>query len=399
MKTDTELTDAELVARCRGGEKGAFAGLVSRHRPRLARLLRAMLDSPAEAEDVLQETLLQAYLGLERLRDPARFGTWSYAIALNLARMRLRANPTQMVSLEALAAQAGLADGQPRPEQVVESREVLARLQRAIAGLPAAEREAVWRVYLEGLSHQETAEALGATVGAVKVRVHRGRQRLQAALQPEFGQSSRRALVEVPMIAVTVHDVFAPLVEDVLRALGDEAQPVVSFLNSLPEARKEAVLQELGPSTHRVVLLKEKDGDRALPIWIGPNEGDDVVRQLRHESTKRPITFDLTKTLLELGGVHLQQVVVSRLHETVFYATLFVITNGQGAPAEVDGRPSDAISLALRLGVPIFVAPEVMDQAGIRPAADGAYDVVGDNPDQSCEWLPSPFKLAWRSLV
>lgn len=81
--------DGELVAATLGGDRAAFEALLDRHVDRV-RLLAARMLGPEDAEDVVQETLLQAFLGLDRLRNPDRFGSWLYGITLNLARMRLR---------------------------------------------------------------------------------------------------------------------------------------------------------------------------------------------------------------------------------------------------------------------------------------------------------------------
>lgn len=169
-------SDADLVRRCRAGEREAFSLLATRHEAYLRRLLGRVLYSRSEAEDALQEALLQAYLGLDNLRQPERFGAWLYAIALNVARgqMRQRARlPTSEDSLE-----ANVRDMEPQPEQWFQQRETQAGLGRALMELPDAEREAIALVYGHGLSHRETAHLLGVSVSAVKVRVHRGRRRL-----------------------------------------------------------------------------------------------------------------------------------------------------------------------------------------------------------------------------
>jgi bifunctional DNase/RNase len=134
---------------------------------------------------------------------------------------------------------------------------------------------------------------------------------------------------------------------------------------------------------HRVVLLKESDGQRALPIWVGPGEGDAIAVRLRNQELPRPLGVDLTTTLLDLGGVRVTQATVSRLHETVFYAMLSVETEEE--TAEVDCRPSDALSLAVRLNVPIYIASEVMDEAGVVPDDDGRYP-IGRDPGPKVEW-------------
>src|SRR6266508_4854906 len=95
-------TDGELVAAALAGERAAFGELIDRHRPRAVGLARRLLGDPLEAEDVVQEALLQAYLGLEELRAPERFGAWLCGIAANLAKMRLRAAARGLTSLEEL---------------------------------------------------------------------------------------------------------------------------------------------------------------------------------------------------------------------------------------------------------------------------------------------------------
>ncbi|MGH2536060.1 MAG: RNA polymerase sigma factor [Candidatus Promineifilaceae bacterium] len=109
--------DAELVGRSRAGDRAAFGLLIGRHQARLKALLIAALGSRPEAEDALQEALLQAYLGLERLRDPARFGSWLTAIALDQARMLLRRRPRAVRLWDGLPARrrAGCPRSKSRP--------------------------------------------------------------------------------------------------------------------------------------------------------------------------------------------------------------------------------------------------------------------------------------------
>ena len=362
--------DPPLVACALQGDPTAFAGLVDRHAQRLKRLLRAMLDNRSEVDDLYQETLLRAYLNLEQLRDPSRFGAWIYSIAVNLARTQRRT-----LSLEVTwysDARSEPDRNRISPETWVIQQETASRIRRAVADLTEAEREAVVLVYLEGLSHQDAAHQLGASLSAVKVRVHRGRNRLRQALMTEFGPQPGQEKKELTMFKVIVHDIVTtPLEEDPSSTEEKE--------------KKQKVFGRAGRLN--VVLLREESGVRALPIWIGPFEAESIAIHLREKEIKRPLTFDLMKTLLELGHVQVGRADIHRLHEEVFYANL-VVKTGDGE-AEIDCRPSDALNLAVRLGIPVFVAPEIMEAQGRVPDDSGHYTIE----------LQKPENIEWKSLL
>ena len=123
-------------------------------------------------------------------------------------------------------------------------------------------------------------------------------------------------------------------------------------------------------SQHRIVLLREVDSDRQLPIWIGPCEADAITIELQDVKVARPLTQDLLKNVItELGGA-VSHVLIKELNASVFHARLFINIEGEREPREIDCRPSDAIALAVRAKVPIFIAEEVMDVAGVEPAPD-----------------------------
>jgi len=123
-------------------------------------------------------------------------------------------------------------------------------------------------------------------------------------------------------------------------------------------------------SQHRIVLLREVDSDRRLPIWIGPCEADAITIELQDVKVARPLTQDLLKNVInELGGT-VSHVLIKELNESVFHARLFINVQGERKPREIDCRPSDAIALAVRAKVPIFIAEEVMDVAGVEPEPD-----------------------------
>jgi bifunctional DNase/RNase len=118
-------------------------------------------------------------------------------------------------------------------------------------------------------------------------------------------------------------------------------------------------------SPHRAVILKDLQSDRYLPIWIGPNEADAITIRLQGVTAPRPLTHDLLKNFITELGVQVSCIVVSELRDDIFFARIMWEANGR--EMEIDARPSDAIALAVRLEVPIYVNEEVMDQAGIVP--------------------------------
>jgi bifunctional DNase/RNase len=113
----------------------------------------------------------------------------------------------------------------------------------------------------------------------------------------------------------------------------------------------------------RVVILKEKDADRYLPIWIGPAEADAIAVKLQDLSVPRPLTHDLLRTVIDTLGGSVQHILVSDLQNDTFYAKIAIQTNG--ATQDIDCRPSDAVALAVRAQVPIYVDESVLDKAGI----------------------------------
>lgn len=123
----------------------------------------------------------------------------------------------------------------------------------------------------------------------------------------------------------------------------------------------------------RVVVLKEKDADRYLPIWIGANEADAIVIQLQSVTVPRPQTHDLLKSVIAELGANVTRIVVNDLADDVFYARILIDSNGKHV--EVDSRPSDAIALAVRVKVPIFVEELVLDKAGITLDAESVSEL------------------------
>ena len=115
----------------------------------------------------------------------------------------------------------------------------------------------------------------------------------------------------------------------------------------------------------RIVVLKQVDSDRFLPIWIGPYEAEAITIALQEIEVSRPQTHDLVKNMITSLNAKLKKAVIKVLKDDVFYGVLVVEVNGK--ELEIDSRPSDAIAVAVRAHVPIMVSENVMDEASIIP--------------------------------
>ena len=114
----------------------------------------------------------------------------------------------------------------------------------------------------------------------------------------------------------------------------------------------------------RVVILRVKESDRYLPIWIGPSEADAIALKLQDVAVPRPLTHDLLRSVITTLGATVNHIVVSDLNNDTFYAK--VVLQHNGTTMEVDSRPSDAIALAVRAQVPIYAEDSVVDKAGVK---------------------------------
>ena len=113
----------------------------------------------------------------------------------------------------------------------------------------------------------------------------------------------------------------------------------------------------------RVVILKEKWGERYLPIWIGPAEADAIAVRLQEVVVARPLTHDLLKSVISDLGATVASIVVNDLSNDTFYGRIILEVNDKRL--EIDSRPSDALALAVRAQVPIYAEESVLDKAGV----------------------------------
>ena len=141
------------------------------------------------------------------------------------------------------------------------------------------------------------------------------------------------------------------------------------------------------PTNTPILLLREKDGRRFLPIWIGTNEATAIALALEGVEPQRPMTHDLLRDLMEQVGGKVISVVISELRDGTFYARVKFVHEGK--EFELDSRPSDAVALAVRVEAPIFVSDEVLQEAGL-PAEDDTEIDLGEVEEDIGE-LTDPF--------
>jgi hypothetical protein len=142
---------------------------------------------------------------------------------------------------------------------------------------------------------------------------------------------------------------------------------------------------------HRVVVLREAESKRYLPIWIGPFEADAIAMAIQGHEPQRPLTHDLLKaTILQMGGI-VTYIFVNNIQDNTFFA--HIVIEQHGRTLELDARPSDAIALAVRVDVPIYVDDNVLEQAGVffdedeQPTQEPKHEETEPDIDMNDETL------------
>jgi uncharacterized protein len=129
-----------------------------------------------------------------------------------------------------------------------------------------------------------------------------------------------------------------------------------------------------------IVILRDKEGDRVLPIWVGIFEANAIALQIENVTTPRPMTHDLLRNVIQDLRASVERIVVSDVQDNTYYAMIYLASNGE--TLAIDARPSDAIALALRTRAPIFVEERVVEHAR-------TVDFSGEKPDSERlqKWL------------
>jgi len=205
-----EIQDEELVRRIRAGDSSQFELLAARYASKIYGLAMRLMRNPSDAKDAVQDTFLLVYTKLDGFRSESAFGTWLYKVALNSIYMKLRQRKR--------AAEDNIEDYLPKfdgqgtmqgmvrtfgedPEREAIRQQSTAAVREAIGRLPAEYRVVLVARDIDDLSSEETAEALGLTVAAVKSRLHRARLFLRQQLENKFGKNANAARHSSVLIA------------------------------------------------------------------------------------------------------------------------------------------------------------------------------------------------------
>lgn len=337
--------DSVLALAAAAGDKRAFGELADRHSERARRVAMRMVGNYDIACELVQEALLQAYLGLSTLREPAYFGAWLVGIVQNVCRTHLRSQRRLDMASDWLDEAERFADETLDPVAQLEAQERRDVVQAAIAALSPKNQVATWLYYIEAMSVDEVAQTLNVSTNAVKGRLYQARKQLYNELAPTFA---------VPRLRRTTN-----------KSMLQERAKTMSTISTVK------ILRSM-PSGNQILYLIDTENHRYLRIWIGTHEGEQIRLQLEGTPTARPMTYRYFADFLQAMEIQLEAVTVARLHETTFYAISHF--RNDKTVKELDGRPSDAIGLALQTGSPIYVDDELMANNGEALPGDISVD-------------------------
>jgi RNA polymerase sigma factor (sigma-70 family) len=316
-----DVSDGDLARLARDGDPAAFRLLVERHQAMVRARARQLGAGSGDVDDIVQESFLQAYLALDRLRDPDRFAGWLSGIVLNVCRgLRRRAPVTLLGDWPEPLHPA--SDGGLPPAEDLDRADAL---RAAVAGLPAGQRRAVMLHYYAGVPAGQVAES----PGAARASLHKARLRLRAYLT-EHRPDLAPAYGRIHMTTVRVARV-------------ERRIPHGPIADSFP--------------TH-VIVLTDDAGHRDLPIWL---LGGDSSRF--DDSSSGPSPDELTDRLLHAAGARVTAVEVDELGPGVAAARIELAT--PAGTEHVTARLVDGLVMAVTTAAPVRVADAVMDRLAV----------------------------------
>jgi RNA polymerase sigma-70 factor (ECF subfamily) len=352
-----DIGDGDLVRLARDGDPAAFRLLVERHLPMARGRAARLCPQPDDADDAVQDAFLQAFIALDRLRDPDRFAGWLGGIVANVCRAQRRRPPLTLLGDWPENLHPASAASLPSAEDL-DRTDVLSR---AVAGLPTGQRHAVTAFYYA----DQPAGQIAATPGAAKASLHKARRRLReyiTAHRPDLIPVTAR---RIPMTAVRIA----------------HADPVWM-------TRPESVL----------VVLADDAGHRALPVrlrrhdvkpWRLLSRPDD-----HHEELADDHAEEMTGRLLQAAGVTLAGVTVTDLGPGVTATRIDIA--GPGGARPVTASLADGLTLAVITGAPLAVDDPVMDRLA-RPVT--GPDLLSQFRSQQTSPRPSRRRFEPRNMA
>jgi RNA polymerase sigma factor (sigma-70 family) len=348
----TEPPDGDLVRLARDGDPVAFRLLVERHQPAARARARRLCPNPSDVDDTVQESFLQAFIALDRLREPDRFAGWLAGIVLNVCRGLYRREQLTLLPDWPEPLHPVSADGLPSADDLDRAD----ALREAVAGLPAGQRRAVALHYYADLSPGQIAEP----PGAARASLHKARIRLRAYItehRPDLVPAARRTHVTTVRIA---------------RA--ERRIPPGPVPDRFP--------------TH-VIVLADDAGRRDLPIWLlgrdshrfGHLFDPSAADQERAGTTQARSSDELTDQLLRAAGTRVAGVHIDELGPDVTVARIELAC--PAGTRHVTTRLPDGLAVAITAGAPIRVADSVMDRLAVPMEASGS----GLSPEQTVQGL------------
>ena len=325
-----DIPDGDLVRLARDGDPAAFRLLVERHLPMARARAARLCPQPDDADDAVQDAFLQAFLALDRLRDPDRFAGWLGGIVANVCRAQRRRAPLTLLGDWPENLHPASAGSLPSAEDL-DRADVLGR---AVAGLPPGQRHAVTLFYYA----DQPAGQVAATPGAAKASLHKARRRLReyiTAHRPDLIPAVSR---RIPMTAVRIA----------------HADP---WPGRTPDGRMDI--------RHVLVILADDAGHRALPVRLpGPDASSGACSAAPTTSTRRTSwdahAEEMTGRLLQAAGVTLAGVTVTDLGPGVTVTRIGIA--GPGGTRPVTASLADGLTLAVIAGAPLAVDDPVMDR-------------------------------------
>jgi RNA polymerase sigma factor (sigma-70 family) len=314
-----DIPDGDLVRLARDGDPAAFRLLVERHLPMARARAARLCPQPDDADDAVQDAFLQAFIALDRLRDPDRFAGWLGGIVANVCRAQRRRAPLTLLGDWPENLHPASAHGLPSAEDL-DRADVLGR---AVAGLPPGQRQAVTLFYYAG----QPASQIAGTPGAAKASLHKARRRLR-----EYIIAHRPDLI-----------------------------PAVSRRTLMTAVR----IAHAGPWPERqpagLVVLADDAGHRALPVRL-PAHGVFWRLLARPGDAGHPVddAGEMTGRLLHAAGITVTAVTVTDLGPAVTATRVDIAV--PGGTRQVTTRLADGLALAVITGAPLAVDDPVMDR-------------------------------------